>query len=219
MPVNHLVVHADAAVGQVHAKFVAELTGDDHRLGHHFARERVDFTGVDDLVVNGHDRSADEVEPVGVVGHRQSEMVVAWNRRARIPCTLDAKVAHVQGLTALVGQGLLEAEDDVHWTEPVRQERLGVGTQQGRIEWRDVRLQTADGLLDLQPIAVDVPVGGTVAVAIVEAQVRTVGFHLGQGDHTSVGCERGHNLSVEGALEVRAFEDDVHQTAERCFRT
>ena len=138
MSVHHLVIHTDASVGQVHTELVAELTGDDHRLGHDFARQRVNLAGVDNLVVNGHDRAADEVEPVGVVGHGQTEVIVARNRRARIPSALDTQVADVQRLAAFVGQGLLEAQNHVDRTEAIGQERFRVCTEQGWAERGDV---------------------------------------------------------------------------------
>ena len=108
LTVDHFVVNTNVSVGEVHAEFIAELTRHDHRLGNHFARQRIDLAGVDDLVVHGHHRSADEVEPVGVVGHGHAEVVVPWNLSARVPCTLNAEVADVQFLATLVGQVLLE---------------------------------------------------------------------------------------------------------------
>ena len=147
------------------------MTGDDHRLGHHFARERVDFAGVDNLVVNRHDGSANEVESVGVVRHRQSEVVVTRNLGTWVPCALDAKVADIEGLTPFVGQRFLEAQNDVDWTETIGQERFGVGSQQRRIERGDVGLETANRFLNFQSVAVDVAVGNVVAIAVVETEM------------------------------------------------
>ena len=219
MAVHHLVVDADASIGQVHAQLIAELSGDDHRLGNDFTRKRVDFTGVDDLVVHRHDGAANEVEAVCVVGHRKSEMVVSWNLRTRVPCSLDAKVADVKRLTAFIGQRLLESQNHVHWTKSIRQEGFGVGSQQGRVEWRNIGLQTSNGFLDLQTITVDVSVGDVVAVAVIEAEVGTIRFNFWKRNHTGIRRQCSHDLSVQRALEVRAFEDDINQAAIRRFGT
>ena len=129
LAVHHFVIHANDSVGEVDAKFIAELARYDHRLGHNFSRERVNLAGVDDLVVNAHYRPANEVETVGVVGQRQSEVVVSRYRSARIPSSLNAKIAYVKRFTAFVGQRFLEPQYHVYRAETVGQERLRVGSQ------------------------------------------------------------------------------------------
>ena len=144
LTVDHLVVHADASVGQVYAQFVAQLAGDDHRLGNNFTRQRIDFAGVNDLIVDRHNGSTNEVEAVGVVGHGQTEVVVARNRRARVPRTLNTKVGHIKRLAALVGQGFLEPQNNVDRPETIGEEGLGIGSKKRRVERGDVGLQASN---------------------------------------------------------------------------
>ena len=179
MTVHHLVVDTDNSIGQVDTQFVAELTGHDHRLGHDFAGQRVDLARVDDLVVNRHDGAANEVEPVGVVGHGQTEVVVSWHLCARVPRALDAEVADIERLASLVWKRFLEPQNYVNWAKSIGQEGFGVSTQESGVERRNVGLQTSNGLLNFQAIPIQIAVGDVVAVAVIKAQVRTIGFHLG----------------------------------------
>ena len=217
MTVDHLVVHADASVGQVHAQFVAQLAGDDHRLGNNFTRQRIDFAGVNDLIVDRHNGSTNEVEAVGVVGHGQTEVVVTRNRRARVPRTLNTKVGHVKRLAALVGEGFLEPQNNVDRSETIGEEGLGIGSEKRRVERGDVGLQASNRFLNFQPVAVNVPVRRPVAVAVVETEMGTVRLNFGQRDDTCVWSQRGHDLPVKGSLEVGSFKDDVNQATVRCF--
>ena len=146
-------------------------------------------------------------------------MVVAGNRCARVPCALDAQVADIEWLTAFVGQRLLEPQNHVDRSETIGQEGFRVCAEQCRVERRDVRLETADGLLDFQAVAIHVAVRNVVTVAVVETQVGAIRLNLGQGNDTGVRRQGRHHLAMQRTLEVRAFEDHIDQTAVRGFRT
>ncbi len=211
LPVDHLVVDPDKAVGDGRTQLVLEGSGHDHRLGHRLAGQRINLAGVDDLVVHVKAGAANQREAVGVVGHDHAEVVVTGHAGARVPHALDAKGGHVKRRAALVGQVLLETQDDVHGTETVRQEGFGILTEKLGVERRDVGAQAADALFAAEAVLVDVAVRESVTVGVVEAKVGAVRLRLWERHQTCAWRQGGDVLTVLDAFEIGAFEDHVHK--------
>ena len=96
LAIDHLVANTDVSVGEVGSKFILQLASDNHWLWHNFTSHRVDLAGVDNLVVHCQRRSSNQGEPVGVVGHLEPEVIVSWNARTRVPCTLNGQGARLE---------------------------------------------------------------------------------------------------------------------------
>jgi hypothetical protein len=84
-------------------------------------------------------------------------------------------------LATFVWKVFFKPENQVNRSKSVWKEGFRVVTQGLRVEWADVGLQTANGLIAVEDsILVEVAIRERVSVAIIEAQMRVIRLWLRQ---------------------------------------